>query len=129
MLYAPDGSVAGGLIGATFWDWFYIELLFVKEELRQQGYGRQLLDLAEAEAARRGAKNAYLDTFSFQAPDFYTRQGYRAFGELPEFPRGHSRIFLTKGLSTAVNGCQRITRIVYNSYVTKDKYMVGRRPD
>jgi GNAT superfamily N-acetyltransferase len=100
VLYAPDGSVAGGLIGATYWDWLYIDLLFVKEELRRQGYGRQLLVLAEAEALRRGAKNAYLDTFSFQAPEFYTRQGYRVFGELPDFPRGQTRYFLTKGLST-----------------------------
>jgi len=103
VLYAPDGSVAGGLIGATYWDWCYIELLFVKEGLRGQGYGRQLLALAEAEAVRRGARNAYLDTFSFQAPEFYARQGYRVFGELPDFPRGHKRYFLTKALSTTVN--------------------------
>ena len=99
VLYAPDGSVAGGLIGATFWDWFYIDLLFVKEELRRQGYGRQLLALAEAEALRRGARNAYLDTFTFQAPEFYTRQGYRVFGELPDFPQGQTRYFMTKGLT------------------------------
>jgi GNAT superfamily N-acetyltransferase len=102
VLYVPDGSVAGGLVGATFWDWFYIDLLFVKEELRGQGYGRQLLELAEAEASRRGAKNAYLDTFSFQAPEFYTGQGYRVFGELPDFPVGHTRYFMTKGLATSV---------------------------
>lgn len=100
VLYAPDGSAAGGLIGATFWDWFYIELLFVQEALRGQGYGRQLLALAEEEASRRGARNAYLDTFSFQAPEFYARQGYRVFGELADFPRGQTRYFLTKGLST-----------------------------
>lgn len=103
VLYAPDGSVAGGLIGATYWDWLYIDLLFVKEALRRQRYGRQLLALAEAEALRRGAKNAYLDTFSFQAPEFYTRQGYRVFGELPDFPQGQTRYFMTKGLATDVH--------------------------
>jgi len=102
VLYAPDESVGGGLVGATFWDWFYIDLLFVKEELRRQGYGRQLLELAEAEASRRGARNAYLDTFSFQAPEFYTGQGYRVFGELPDFPRGYTRIFMTKALATGI---------------------------
>lgn len=100
VLYAPDGSVAGGLIGATFWGWLYIDLLFVNETLHRQGYGRQLLVLAEAEAMRRGARNAYLDTFSFQSPEFYTRQGYQVFGELTDFPRGQTRYFLTKGLST-----------------------------
>lgn len=99
ILFAPDGSVAGGLIGETYWDWLYISLLFVNEELRGQGYGEQLLMLAEEEARQRGAKNAYLDTFSFQAPDFYLQRGYRVFGELKDFPPGHQRYYLTKQLS------------------------------
>lgn len=98
ILYAPDGTVTGGLIGETFWDWFYISLLFVKEELRGHGYGHQLLILAEEEARQRGAKNAYLDTFSFQAPDFYLQHGYHVFGELKDFPPGHQRYYLTKQL-------------------------------
>ena len=97
-LYAPDGKVAGGLIGETFWGWFYINLLFVKEELRGQGYGHQLLDLAEEEARQRGAKNVFLDTFSFQAPEFYRLHGYQVFGELKDFPPGHTRYYLTKQL-------------------------------
>lgn len=98
VLYAAGQEVAGGVIGSTYWDWFYIDLMFIKEELRGRGYGHRLLTLAENEARRRGAKNAYLDTFSFQAPDFYKKHGYRIFGELQGFPRGHVRYFLTKQL-------------------------------
>jgi hypothetical protein len=58
----------------------------------------QLLTLAEDEARQRGAKNVYLDTFSFQAPDFYKQHGYQVFGELEDFPPGHERYFLTKKL-------------------------------
>jgi GNAT superfamily N-acetyltransferase len=97
-LYAPDGAVVGGLIGATYWDWLYIDLLWVTDELRGRGHGHRLLALAEDEARHCGAKNAYLDTFSFQAPDFYRQQGYEVFGELSDFPRGHQRYFLTKQL-------------------------------
>jgi GNAT superfamily N-acetyltransferase len=97
-LYAPDESVAGGLIGSTYWDWLYVSLLWVKEDLRGRGHGHRLLALAEDEARNRGAKNAYLDTFSFQAPDFYLKQGYRVFGQLDDFPAGHQRYFLTKEL-------------------------------
>jgi GNAT superfamily N-acetyltransferase len=97
-LSAPDGEVAGGLVGATSWDWFYIELLWLPEGLRGRGFGRRLLALAENEARGRGAHHAFLDTFSFQAPDFYTRQGYEIFGELPDFPPGHRRYYLWKRL-------------------------------
>jgi GNAT superfamily N-acetyltransferase len=98
VLRAPDGETVGGLIGETHWNWFYINLLFVKEDLRGQGYGHRLLALAEEEARKRGAKKAYLDTFSFQSPDFYQRNGYEVFGELQDFPAGHQRYYLTKQL-------------------------------
>lgn len=98
VLRAPNQTVVGGLIGSTYWKWFYIELFFVKEEFRGLGYGHRLLVAAEDEARRRGAKNAYLDTFSFQAPDFYKKHGYKIFGELSDFPPGHQRYFFTKKL-------------------------------
>jgi len=72
--------------------------MWLKEELRGRGYGHQLLLLAEEEGRKRGAKQVYLDTFSFQAPDFYKKHGYEVFGELHDFPPGHQRYFLTKQL-------------------------------
>ncbi len=86
------------MLGETYWDWLYIDLLWVKDELRGRGYGRRLLTLAENEARQRGAKNAYLDTFSFQAPEFYEQLGYEVFGELQDYPAGHQRYFFTKKL-------------------------------
>jgi GNAT superfamily N-acetyltransferase len=98
VLKSPDQVIVGGLVGVIFWDWFYIDLLWLKEELRGHGYGHRILALAEDEARRRGAKNVHLDTFSFQAPDFYKQHGYRVFGELQDFPQGHTRYFMTKQL-------------------------------
>jgi GNAT superfamily N-acetyltransferase len=94
----PDGQIVGGVIGATYWDWLYINLMWIQEDLRDQGYGKQLLGLAEEKARQRGAKHAYLDTFSFQAPDFYKKLGYEVFGELQNFPQGHQRYFMKKQL-------------------------------
>ena len=94
VLRAPDEEIVGGVIGATHWDWFYLNLMWIKAEHRGLGYGRQLLILAEEKARERGAKHAYLDTFSFQAPDFYEKFGYEVFGELKEFPPGHQRYYL-----------------------------------
>ena len=98
VLYAPDQEIVGGVIGETYWDWLYINLLWVKDEFRGRGYGQRLLTLAEDEARQRGMKNAYLDTFSFQAPGFYKKYGYQVFGELQDFPPGHQRYFFTKQL-------------------------------
>ena len=98
VLKAPDGSVAGGLIGDTYYDWLYISLMFVRDELRGKGFGQKIMARAEEEARKRGVKAIYLDTFSFQAPDFYKKLGYRVFGELKDFPPGHTRYFFTKNL-------------------------------
>ena len=97
-LQASDQEIVGGVLGELYWEWFHLDLLWVKEELRGHGYGRQLLMRAEDEARQRGAKNVFLDTFSFQAPDFYKQYGYRVFGELPDCPPGHQRYFLPKPL-------------------------------
>ena len=97
-LYAPDQEIVGGALGEMYWEWFHLDLLWVKQELRGRGYGHRLLMAAEDEARRRGAKSVFLDTFSFQAPDFYKQHSYRIFGELVDFPPGHQRYFLKKRL-------------------------------
>lgn len=98
ILQAPDQEIVGGALGEIYWDWFHLDLLWVKDELRGCGYGHRLLMRAEEEARQRGAKNVFLDTFSFQAPGFYKKYGYQVFGELKDFPLGHQRYFLTKHL-------------------------------
>ena len=98
VLRAPDQEIVGGILGEIYWDWFHLDLLWAKEELRGRGYVRRLLTVVENEARQRGARNVFLDTFSFQAPDFYKRHGYQVFGELKDFPAGHQRYFLAKQL-------------------------------
>ena len=98
VLQGPDDVILGGVMAETYWDWLYIDLLWVKDELRGHGYGRQLLETVEKEAQKTGVKNAYLDTFTFQSPGFYTHLGYQVFGELEDFPPGHQRFFMKKAL-------------------------------
>ena len=81
-----------------YWEWLYIDLLWVREDLRGHGHGRQLMIRMEDAARQHGAKNVYLDTFSFQAPDFYKKLGYQVFGELQDFPPGQQRYFFRKQL-------------------------------
>lgn len=91
-------EIVGGLVGETYWQWLYIDVLWVQESFRGKGYGDALLATAEQEAVKQGCRYAYLDTFSFQAPEFYQKRGYVVFGELPNFPQGYSRFFLKKDL-------------------------------
>jgi ribosomal protein S18 acetylase RimI-like enzyme len=95
-LRAPDGTLVGGLYGATMWGWLLVDGLWVAEALRGRGQGQRLLLAAEEAARARGCRGAWLGTFDFQARAFYERQGYRVFGEIPEFPAGHSHYELRK---------------------------------
>jgi GNAT superfamily N-acetyltransferase len=92
------GKIVGGLAGETFWGWMFVSLLWVSDAHRGHGYGSALMDTAEKEARSRGVHNVYLDTFSFQAPGFYQKLGYREFARLDEFPAGQRRIWMTKAL-------------------------------
>ena len=96
ILHTSDQEIVGGVLGEVYWGWLYIDLMWIKEECRDLGYGQRLLKMTEDKARQLGTKNAYLDTFSFQAPDFYKKFGYQIFGELKDFPPGQQRYFLTK---------------------------------
>ena len=92
VLSSRNQAIVGGVIADTHWEWLYIDLLWINDELRGRGHGHRLLTLAEEAARELGAKNAYLDTFSFQAPEFYKKHGYEVFGELHDFPRRASAL-------------------------------------
>ena len=93
-----DGTIRGGLIGNAYAGWIFVSLLWVHEEFRRAGIGREMMLETERRAAALGCHSIWLDTFSFQAPGFYAKLGYREFGRL-DYPPGHQRIFLQKQLS------------------------------
>jgi GNAT superfamily N-acetyltransferase len=92
------GEMFGGLCGYTHWGWLFISHLWVAESIRGQNYGKELVNRAERQAAKRGCHHAYLDTYDFQALGFYQKLGYDVFGSLGDFPTGHTRYFLKKHL-------------------------------
>ncbi|HXP77319.1 MAG TPA: GNAT family N-acetyltransferase [Stellaceae bacterium] len=92
-----DGALAGGLDGILYWEWLFVDNLWVHDALKGQGYGRDLLARAERRALERGCHSAWLDTF--QALGFYEKCGYGVFGTLEDYPRGQTRYFLRKRLA------------------------------
>ena len=92
------GRLLGGLILQSYWQESYVELLWLSARARRAGFGSQLLKEAERRAQRRGSRLIHLNTYSFQAPGFYEKQGYRRFGTISGSPRGESRHFYVKRL-------------------------------
>ncbi len=90
------GAVIGGLSGRTSLGVLFIDLVYLPAALRGREIGTRMIELAEAEARRRGCRAGVLYTISFQAPGFYERLGWRVFGEIPCDPPGVSRLFMTK---------------------------------
>ncbi|MDU8572364.1 GNAT family N-acetyltransferase [Pseudomonas syringae] len=91
------GATQGGLYAKISGQWLFVELLVVPEVARGQGLGAKLMDKAEALAREKGCQGIWLDTFSFQATDFYLRHGFSIFGELKDYPVvGYHRFFMQK---------------------------------
>jgi GNAT superfamily N-acetyltransferase len=99
-IYARDETdvVQGGLTGSSYYDWLFVKWLWVAEPFRRRGVGSQLLARAEDVARARKVGAVYLDTFTFQAPAFYEKHGYREIGRLDDVVHGHARIWLAKRL-------------------------------
>jgi GNAT superfamily N-acetyltransferase len=92
-----DGrAITGGLWGKIAYRWLFVEYLAIPPETRGKGIGRELMQRAEALAREAGCIGIWLDTYSFQARGFYEKLGFVVFGDIPDFPPGETRFFLSK---------------------------------
>ena len=66
-------EIIAGLAGVLRGKWLLVQLLWVREDLRRQNIGSDILQKAEAEAKTYGCKHILLDTFECQAPKFYKK--------------------------------------------------------
>lgn len=96
-----NDEIIGGLHARVLYRWLFIELLVVPDQTRGQGMGSRLMQMAEDLARERNCVGVWLDTFDFQAPDFYRKHGYSEFGHIDDYPPGHKRFFFQKRLTSA----------------------------
>lgn len=92
------GMIAGINSNLYCWNCLYIDVLWVKEEFRKDGYGSALLNEVEKIAKEKGCMLIHLDTFDFQAKDFYLKHGYEIFGVLEDCPMEHKRYYMKKNI-------------------------------
>ncbi len=90
MIAGIDCRVGGG--------WLEIISLWVSEKQRKKKIGEKLLSAAEKTAKKEGCHSAYLYTYSFQAPEFYKKNGYNLFGTVENYYKHHSKLYLKKRL-------------------------------
>ena len=94
-------TVAGCLAVIYCWRILYVEILWVDEKYRKCGLGTMLLSEVEGIAREENCTLVHLDTFDFQAKDFYEKHGYEVFGVLEDCPENHKRYYLKKKLKQA----------------------------
>ncbi|GKQ40042.1 N-acetyltransferase [Streptomyces sp. A012304] len=100
-VWALDGSgeLAGGLVGHTWASWLHVTYLWVDAPHRGTGLGSRLLAHAERTAReQRGCGRVRLETWDFQAPDFYRKQGYEVACVIEDYPPGITEYTLVKRL-------------------------------
>ena len=97
----PSGQVLGWLRWCLFWDDVpFMNMLFVREDQRRKGLGRQLVTEWETRCRQSGYGTAMTSMLSSEAAQhFYRRLGYRDAGCLL-LPGEALEIFFTKILGS-----------------------------
>jgi ribosomal protein S18 acetylase RimI-like enzyme len=94
-----QGSLVAGLSGWTWGTAAGIGMLWVRADARRSGWGGRLVDAAEEIARERGCERMNVSSFTFQAPGFYARLGYREVGRTEALPlAGHADVHFVKQL-------------------------------
>ena len=83
-----DGCVVGGLRAIVAMHWLRVEVLWVSEGARGNGIGSRLLAEGERVAVTMGARNSALETFEWQAPRFYEKNGYEEVSRIENYIGG-----------------------------------------
>lgn len=94
-----EGEIIAGCLAKMYcWNVIYVDILWIDEAYRKQGLGSKLLKEIERIAVEENCTLIHLDTFDFQAKDFYIKHGYEVFGILEDCPKEHCRYYLKKKL-------------------------------
>ncbi|WP_088013510.1 GNAT family N-acetyltransferase [Gottfriedia acidiceleris] len=91
-------EIVGGITGRMYWHHLSIDFLWVSEEYRHEGFGSQLINQMEEFAIENGCRLIKVDTFSFQAPKFYKKHGFKVFGKIEDHPKGYNQYYFEKRL-------------------------------
>jgi GNAT superfamily N-acetyltransferase len=98
-LHDHASELAAGVSGWTWGLAAGIGMTWVRADARGAGLGARLLAEFEDEARSRGCTHVFVTSFTFQAPGFYERHGYRELFRWDDVPTaGASDVHFRKEL-------------------------------
>ncbi|MHA1945517.1 MAG: GNAT family N-acetyltransferase [Candidatus Hodarchaeales archaeon] len=96
VLKDSNGDIIGGVITSMLTGIMHLEVLWVDEKYRGQGFGKKLVLYAEKIGKEKGYSASQTWTFSFQAPEFYQSIGYKVLGIFDGYTDGITECVLLK---------------------------------
>jgi GNAT superfamily N-acetyltransferase len=94
-----QGKIIGGMLSVLCWNWIEVDILWIDQTFRGTGLGTQLLVRIEEIAKEKKCTFIKLNTFSFQAPEFYIKNGYKEVGVFEDAPLGSKHYYFKKNIS------------------------------
>lgn len=89
-------QVVGGCNGCILYGCLVIDTLWVAESLRGQGFGSQLVQMAERLGQENKCRFATVNTMDWEALDFYKKLGFYVEFERSGFDKNSTFYFLRK---------------------------------
>ena len=86
----------GGAVGYIRFGWYMLTDFCIYESLRGQGIGKEIIRQIEEFAKKNNCIGVQMDTWNFQAPEFYKKLGYIVWGEFKDCPPGTIHYYLYK---------------------------------
>ena len=91
-----DKKLIGGAIGFVQYNWYFLDLLYVDKEYRNQDVGTKLIRAIEEYAKKENLTGVRMETWNFQARGFYEKMGYTVWAEIKDCPPGTIDYYLKK---------------------------------
>ena len=95
LVYVNDNLI-GGAIGFIRYKWYFLDLLYVDEKYRGKGIGSKLIHEVEKIAKEKNLIGVRIETWDFQAREFYEKNGYEVYATFEDCPPGTIDNFLRK---------------------------------
>ncbi|CAM1342859.1 GNAT family N-acetyltransferase [Tenacibaculum amylolyticum] len=104
-VFAKDDNrkVVGGIRACAFWNYYIIELLWLSENTRGLGVGKQLIEATEKFALKKDFNYMRTETLSFQTRPFYEKWDIQFLENYQIIQKDIPRIVYSRNLKNITN--------------------------